>query len=149
MTEKKLPKTIKVFTDGCAKGNPGPAGIGYVFEDIEGNVLDEGCGYLGEATNNEAEYNALIAAMERCAEKGIKAAFFFTDSQLMAHQINGIYKIKNARIAQLAKKVQTVRKKFDKFQLTYVPREQNRRADKLANKGVEAVMKEAAGLKEV
>ena len=141
---EKMPKTIKVFTDGCAKGNPGPAGIGYVFEDIAGNVLDEGCGYLGKATNNEAEYNALIQAMERCIEKGLKSVFFFTDSQLMAHQINGIYKIKNARIAQLAKRVQAIRRKFDKFQLTHVPREMNRRADKLANKGV-ANMAEEAG----
>lgn len=133
---KTLPKTLKIFTDGCAKGNPGPAGAGFVMEDIEGNVFDEGCAALGETTNNEAEYRALILALERCAELGVKSAFFFTDSQLMAHQINGIYKIKNERIGQLIKRVMELRRKLEKFQITYVPREQNRRADKLANKAL-------------
>lgn len=133
---KQLPKTLKIFTDGCAKGNPGPAGAGFVFEDVEGNVLDEGFAALGDTTNNEAEYRALILALERCAELGVKSAFFFTDSQLMAHQINGIYKIKNERIGQLIKRVMELRRKLEKFQITYVPREQNRRADKLANKAL-------------
>ncbi len=135
---KKWPKTIKIFTDGCAKGNPGPAGIGFVVEDIEGNVLHEDCANLGEATNNEAEYEALIMSLEFCAKQKIKEAFFFTDSQLMAHQLNGIYKIKNERIARLAKRVQEIRlANLTKFQITYVPRESNRRADAMSNKGLE------------
>jgi ribonuclease HI len=134
---KALPKTLKVFTDGCAKGNPGPAGAAFVFEDIEGNVVDEGFAALGETTNNEAEYRALILALERCEALGVKSAFFFTDSQLMAHQINGLYKIKNERIGQLIKRVMELRRKLTKFQITHIPREQNKRADKLANRALE------------
>ena len=140
----KLPKTIKVFTDGCAKGNPGPAGVGYVLQSIDGLVLDEGFADLGIATNNEAEYRALIMAMERCIELGIKSAYFFTDSELMAKQLTGVYKIKNDRLAELAKKVSALRKQFEKFQLTHVRRELNARADKLANKALERKEETAA-----
>lgn len=136
MTESKFPKTIKVYTDGCAKGNPGPAGIGFVFEDIDGNVLEEGCANLGVATNNEAEYHALIMALERCVELGISEAYFFTDSQLMARQLNGVYKIKNDRIAKLASRAMALRRKLDRFQITDIRREFNARADALSNEGL-------------
>lgn len=129
----KFPKTVKVYTDGCAKGNPGPAGAGIVLEDIQGAVLDESSVALGTATNNEAEYQALILGMERCLNRKIKSAYFFTDSELMAKQLNGIYKIKNGRLARLAERVEKLRGEFDSFQLAQVPRTLNRRADKLAN----------------
>ncbi len=132
----EFPKTVKVFTDGCAKGNPGPAGAGFVIEDIHGKVLDEGCAALGEATNNEAEYRALILALEHCLGLGIKTAYFFTDSELMAKQMNGEYRIKNERIAQLAKTAAGLIRRCEKFQISHVRRELNQRADKLANKAL-------------
>jgi ribonuclease HI len=136
MARNGFPKTVKVYTDGCAKGNPGPAAAGFVFEDIHGEVLEEGCAALGTATNNEAEYEALIKAMERCLELGVNSAFFFTDSQLMARQLNGVYKIKNPRIAKLASRAMALRRKFKQFQITDVPRTANTRADALANQGL-------------
>ena len=140
----QFPKTVKVFTDGSSKGNPGRSGAGYVLEDIDGNVLDSNSAPLGFGTNNEAEYQALILAMERCIELGIGSAYFFTDSELMANQINGVYRIKKERLAQLARRVEALRPRFDDFQLTYLSREKNKRADRLANEAVEASKKEGS-----
>ena len=131
------PRLIKVFTDGASKGNPGEAGAGYVIEDGEGNVIEEGGRALGVATNNEAEYLALILAMERCLELGRTSALFFTDSQLMERQLNGKYKIKNERIGALAAKAVALRKKFERFQIVSGPREMNRRADAAATRAIE------------
>ena len=132
----RLPATVKVFTDGCAKGNPGPAGAAYVIQDIHGETLDERAVDLGEATNNEAEYEALIAAMERCAAGKVKTGFFYTDSELMAHQINGIYRIKSPRLAKLAQRVETLKERFEGFHLAHVRRSLNRRADRLASRAI-------------
>lgn len=140
----QFPKTVKVFTDGCSKGNPGRSGAGYVLEDIDGKVLDSNSAALGHATNNEAEYQALILAMERCIELGIGSAYFFTDSELMANQINGVYRIKKDELARLARRVNALRPRFDDFQLTYLSREKNKRADRLANEAVEASKKEGS-----
>ena len=132
----KSHQTVRVYTDGCAKGNPGPAGAAFVVEDMDGAILGEGGIALGVATNNEAEYRALILAMEHCIENEIKHGLFHTDSQLMANQINGIYRIKNERMAALARRVNELIREFDTFNLSYVPREQNKRADKLANQAL-------------
>lgn len=128
-----FPAKVNVFTDGCAKGNPGPAGAGFVIEDLDGNPLAEDCEALGHATNNEAEYRALILAMQRCVELKIETAYFFTDSELMAKQIGGVYKIKNKRLAELAREVQGLRRNFKEFQIAHIPRERNQRADDMAN----------------
>lgn len=128
---------VRVFTDGCCKGNPGPTGAGFVIEDeATGDVIEEGCRPLGTGTNNEAEYQALILAMERCIELGLTRAHFHTDSQLMERQLNGIYKIKEPRMAQFARRVQELKKAFDRFQITSIRREFNKRADELANLGL-------------
>ena len=138
-----------------SRGRPRPGqrrdGVGFVpyrtvdgREISNGNVLDSNSAALGHATNNEAEYQALILAMQRCLELGIGSAYFFTDSELMANQINGVYRIKNARLAQLAHSVKALRPRFDDFQLTYLSREKNKRADRLANEAVEASKKEGS-----
>lgn len=127
------PRTVKVFTDGCAKGNPGPAGAGFVIEDIQGEAIEEGSVPLGSATNNEAEYRALLLAMESCVKRRLKAAYFYTDSELMANQINGFYRIRSARLQRLFDRVDKLREKFDSFQIVHVPRKMNGRADELSN----------------
>ena len=132
----ELARAVQVFTDGCAKGNPGQAGAGYVIQDLEGEVLVEGTASLGETTNNVAEYRALILAMERCVEGGVKSGYFFTDSELMARQVNGVYRIKNESLALLASKVFQLRDRFENFEIHHVRRNKNVRADQLANEAL-------------
>lgn len=129
----KFPQTVKVYTDGCAKGNPGPAGAGFVLEDLSGEVLDRGAIALGRATNNEAEYRALILAMGRCLEHGVRIGLFYTDSELMARQLNGVYRIKSERLARLASEVKGLSARFENFSIAHVRRERNTEADRLAN----------------
>jgi ribonuclease HI len=127
-------KNIKLFTDGAAKGNPGPAGIAFVITDMEGRILDQDARSIGTATNNVAEYQALIAAMKRAIQLKKRHVFAFSDSELMVNQVNGSYKVKTAHIKPLVKEIIALRKKFDTFQLTFIQREQNTVADKLASK---------------
>ncbi len=131
-----IPSEIQIFTDGCAKGNPGPAGAGIALLDMDGGLLEEDCQALGHATNNEAEYRALIFAMERCIEYGVRRPHFFTDSELMERQLNGIYKIKNERIGRLAARVNELRGEFDSFDIRHIRREKNKRADRMANEAL-------------
>ena len=133
---KSQPSSAKIFTDGCSKGNPGTAGAGFVVQDLDGEVLKEGSFALGHATNNEAEYRALILAMECCITLKISAGYFFTDSELMVRQIKGIYRIKNPRLIELAGEVARLKSHFDRFEIVHVPRASNQHADKLANQAI-------------
>lgn len=124
---------VKVFIDGGSKGNPGPAAIGVVFTNLEGGTLHEISRRIGEATNNVAEYTALIMALKALAESGVDEAFFFSDSELLVRQVTGVYKIKSPGLLPLAVEAQALRRRLGRFQIVHVPREQNRRADQLAN----------------
>lgn len=131
-----IPSEIQIFTDGCAKGNPGPAGAGIALLDMDGGLLEEDCKALGHATNNEAEYRALIFAMERCIQYGVRRPHFYTDSELMERQLNGVYRIKNERIGRLAARVNELRGEFESFDIRHVRREKNKRADRMANEAL-------------
>jgi ribonuclease HI len=130
-------KRIVIHTDGGARGNPGPSGIGVTIADVGGELLAEISEYIGEGTNNVAEYTAVKRAcieLERMLENPKEAdVSFFLDSQLVERQLNGIYKIKEPTLQVLAGEVQHLRTLFYKTSFTYIPREKNKDADRLAN----------------
>jgi ribonuclease HI len=127
----------RLHTDGGARGNPGPAGIGVVLFDMDGNVIGEIAQGIGAATNNVAEYTALIEGLDLALRKGVTDLKVFMDSQLVVSQVKGEWKIKNERLRSLAAKAQTLLSKFNSASLEHVRREQNADADKLANQGMD------------
>lgn len=130
----------KLHTDGGARGNPGPAGIGVVLTNESGEVIDELARGIGEATNNVAEYEALIAGLELAIIKGVTDLEINVDSELVVEQLEGRWKIKNDRLRQLAVTARSLLGRFDRTSIKHVPREQNHDADKLANQGMDAAM---------
>jgi len=128
-----------VHTDGAARGNPGPAAIGVVIEDDEGRTVYEASRALGVRTNNEAEYLALITALEYL--KGIRPAEveFRLDSELVVKQIGGQYKVKEPRLQTLHGQVIMLLNAAGKYKFRHVRREENSRADGLANEALDAV----------
>ena len=124
--------------DGGARGNPGPAGIGVVLEDLDGNVIGEIARGIGVATNNVAEYTALIEGLQLALEKGVTHIDVRMDSKLVVEQVHGRWKIKNDALRQLAAKAESLLRKFERKSLSYVPRAENAAADKLANQGMDA-----------
>jgi ribonuclease HI len=124
---------LKAYTDGASKGNPGPAAIGYVIEK-DGNVIEEHSEFIGIATNNIAEYKALITALIKMKSLGATDVFIFSDSELMVRQINKIYKVKNERLKPFFFEADNLLKSFDSCEIIHIPREKNSVADGLANK---------------
>ena len=124
---------ITATIDGAARGNPGPASYGVVFEDGNGKVLAQLSAKLGKATNNVAEYKALLAALAYAREKGWRALRVRTDSELLANQIRGRFKVKNPDLKLLHAEAHRLTAGFDFFAIEPVPRRQTRAADKLAN----------------
>lgn len=126
---------VKVYIDGASKGNPGPAATGIAITDLEDLPLYEEGRLIGRATNNVAEYRALIRALEILSSlPNPPRAWFFSDSQLLVQQINGAWKIKNPDMQALAMQAQKLRRALPSFQIVHVPRERNRRADEIANR---------------
>jgi ribonuclease HI len=128
-----------VHTDGAARGNPGPAAIGVVIEDEEGRTVYEASRALGVRTNNEAEYLALITALEYLKGVRPKEAEFRLDSELVVKQISGQYKVKEPRLQALHGQVIMLLNAVAKYKFRHVPRSQNARADGLANEALDAV----------
>ena len=127
-----------VHTDGGARGNPGPAAIGVVIEDETKKIIQEFGKRIGETTNNVAEYTAVIEALKTISEKHIPAdCNFFLDSTLVVNQLNGLFKIKDARLRALATEVRILEQEV-RGSVSYhaVPREQNRRADLMVNRAL-------------
>jgi ribonuclease HI len=129
-----------LHADGGARGNPGPAGIGVVLKDESGEVIAEIARGIGEATNNVAEYSALIAGLELALEEGVTDLEVYLDSELVVSQIKGEWKIKNDRLRTLAVKARSLLDRFARKSIAHVPRELNSDADKLANQGMDAAM---------
>lgn len=131
----KYPK-LQIFTDGGARGNPGPAGIGVVI--WSGNELvGRHKKYIGEATNNQAEYRAVILALEEAGKLGAAELEFFLDSELVVKQINREYKVKDKDLASLFVQVWNLSLGFKKVIFKHVPREKNKEADKLVNEAID------------
>lgn len=130
-------KSLRLYTDGAARGNPGPAGLGVVIEDDQGMRLQGLCRYIGIATNNKAEYLALIEGLNAAKAWKPDRLEVFMDSQLVVEQVNGRWKIKHAELQSLARQVQALLKDFPSVIVSYVPRVKNKGADALANKAID------------
>jgi ribonuclease HI len=133
-------KTFTIFSDGGARGNPGPAAIGAVISSEDGKVLEEISKTIGETTNNQAEYQAIIAGLEAAERLGAEAVECFLDSELVVKQLKHEYKVKNKELAPLFVKVHNLSLKFKKISYTHVPRERNKEADRLVNEALDAVV---------
>lgn len=131
---------LHIYTDGAARGNPGPAGIGVVIRN-DNEVLLEVADYIGKTTNNIAEYTALIRGLEEALDMDEKSIETFSDSELMVKQINGEYQVKNHGLQPLYNQAIALLKKFKHRQVNYIPRTANKEADKLANKGINRAKK--------
>ena len=127
-----------LHTDGGARGNPGPAGIGAVLYDEDGGEIGHVSKSLDPTTNNVAEYKALIAGLELALEKGVTAIEVKCDSQLVVSQVTGEWKIKNDQLRSLAAKAERLLYKFERHSIDHVRREANARADELANEAMDA-----------
>jgi ribonuclease HI len=125
---------IKIFTDGASRNNPGPAAAAAVFYDERGELLDGFSKRLGDLTNNQAEYEAVILALENVLKKyrGNEIEIYM-DSQLACEQLKGNYKIKNEGLGKLLIKVKNLETKIGKIRYNYISREENKEADKLVN----------------
>lgn len=135
-------KKLIIHTDGGARGNPGPAGIGAVLKNEEGEIVVEISEYIGEGTNNQAEYRAAIVAMEKAKELGAEELVFNLDSELVVKQIRREYKVKNEGLAPLFLKIHNLSQSFKKVSFNHVRREFNKEADLLVNLAIdEAMMK--------
>jgi len=132
----KLSKLI-IHTDGGARGNPGPAGIGAIAKNEAGETVFEISEYIGEATNNQAEYRALFVAIEKAKELNVDEIDFVLDSELVVKQLNREYKVKNQELAPLFVKIYNATMKFKKVTFRHVRREMNKEADALANKAMD------------
>jgi ribonuclease HI len=130
-------KNVVIFTDGAARGNPGPAAIGVVIQDEAGNTLAQISRRLGATTNNQAEYQAIISGLEKAISLGAKNVTIKSDSELVVNQINGRYKIKNTALRPLYQKVVRLAGSLESLSVSYIPREQNSEADALANKALD------------
>jgi ribonuclease HI len=124
---------LVVNVDGGARGNPGPAAIGVVVQSPEGDVLEERGERIGEATNNVAEYRALLAGIERAAELGASELELVGDSELVVRQVKGEYKVKDAALRDLHAEVRRTLRPFERWSIRHVRREQNADADRLVN----------------
>ena len=126
-------RKLIIYTDGGSRGNPGPSGIGAVLLDENRGVVKELSKYIGQATNNQAEYQALIMALDEAKKIGVKEVDVFMDSELIVKQMNREYKVKNKDLAPLFIKVYNLTLNFSKANFTHVRREHNKRADELVN----------------
>lgn len=128
---------IVIFIDGGARGNPGPAGCGVVIQDNQGNELVALSEFLGIATNNEAEYSGLVLALEKASELTHETVEIRTDSELLARQMTGQYKVKAKNLLPFYIKANKLMQRFRRVRFTHVPREQNKEADHLANEAMD------------
>ena len=129
---------VTAHIDGASRGNPGPAAYAVVLESADGSKLTSFSEYLGEATNNVAEYQALLAALEYALRNHYLRIHVQTDSELLARQIEGVYKVKSAGLKPLQAQARQMIARLESFSIQHVPREQNHEADHLANQALEA-----------
>jgi ribonuclease HI len=132
--EKKL---SRLYSDGACRGNPGVGGAGAVITDAEGSVIWEGKEYLGHCTNNIAEYKALILGLKGALAEGYNNLEVYLDSELLANQINGSYRVKNENLKVLMNEVRSLLTSFDSIQVKHVLRSHNSHADRLANLAID------------
>jgi len=134
---------LKIFTDGGARGNPGPSACGVIIFDNKNKIKYIDGFYIGVATNNQAEYLALESALKKATEISNGNIECYLDSELIVRQLKGIYKIKNKNLIPIFDNIKILIKNFKECEFTHVPREQNKIADKLVNIILDAIMKKS------
>ena len=131
-------KKLTVYADGGARGNPGPAGAGAYLENETGEPVARVYKYLGETTNNVAEYSALIFGLKEAKRQGALEILVRMDSQLVVRQILGEYKVKNENLQKLHEQAIELLKAFPRYRFEHIPREKNEEADRLANLAIDS-----------
>jgi len=126
-------KKAVIWVDGASRDNPGPAAIGAVIKDGQGRLYARLSQRIGTKTNNQAEYRAVIAALEKAISLGARQVDLYSDSELVVKQINGRYRVKNAALKPLYQQVKQLQSLLESFTITHIPRWQNAEADNLAN----------------
>jgi ribonuclease HI len=134
MADKEIimAERVKVNCDGGSRGNPGPSAYGVVITTKDGDMIEEFGAYLGEQTNNYAEYSGVVAALEKLKDLNIFEADFYLDSELIVKQLNGVYKVKNPGMIELNSQVKQLSKGMD-LSFTHVYRKDNKQADAIVN----------------
>ena len=139
-------RSITQVADGACRGNPGPASIGIVFGLKGGDKLAEHYETIGKATNNVAEYRAVVAALEHCQRWGIRRVHLHMDSELITRQLHGSYRVKSPDLRPLYQQVVFLSKGMDEFRVSHVKRAQNGHADALANRALDGDLPGKSGL---
>ncbi|MEX2014599.1 MAG: reverse transcriptase-like protein [Candidatus Saccharimonadales bacterium] len=132
-------KEAKLYTDGGSRGNPGPSALGYAIFNQNDKIIEKNSRYLGIATNNQAEYQALKEGLEASLILGVKKIDVFMDSLLVVNQLKGLYKVKNGDLIPVNQAVRRILTEFDSYSLTHIPREQNTVADSMVNECLDEV----------
>jgi ribonuclease HI len=131
--------TLMAYTDGASRGNPGDSGIGLIVRDETGREILSLHGYIGRATNNAAEYAALLALLKKVKTMGCSRLVAHSDSELMVRQVNGQYRVRDKGLKKHFEKTVSLLKNAPfEFTLVHIPREQNAEADRLANMGIDS-----------
>ncbi len=132
---------LKIYTDGGARGNPGPAGLGVVIYDSRRKIVKKFGKYLGKKTNNEAEYEAVIRALLFARELEATTVEFNLDSELIVRQLNHIYRVRDKRMLEFVLRIRSLETNFKKVTYRHIPREQNKFADQLVNAVIDKAVK--------
>lgn len=130
-------ESMHIHIDGASRGNPGEAGFGVHVTRPDGTPVADLYGYLGRATNNVAEYQALLHALRYALSRGARRVRVFSDSELVVRQVGGAYRVKHPGLAPLFHEAQALRRRFEEALVSHVPRERNREADRLANRAID------------
>ena len=133
-----------LYTDGGARGNPGPAAYGYVLEAEDGTVLDARGVAIGVATNNVAEYRGLVAGLARALELSVPEVEVRSDSELLVKQMNGVYRVKNEALRELSLEASRLARRLDRVAYVHVRRDENELADRLVNEALDAAVRQRA-----
>lgn len=129
-------KRLFIYIDGASRGNPGPAGVGVIIYDDKKKLVDELCEYIGKTTNNVAEYRALLIALEKARNLGVETLTIYSDCELLVRQMAGDYRVKDKTLKDFYQEARENLKNFKKVDIRYIARKKNKRADRLANKGI-------------
>jgi len=129
-------KKVVIHSDGVSRGNPGQAAIGAIIRDERGRLLASISQPIGRATNNQAEYRAIIAALEKALALGARQVELNSDSELVVRQIKGRYRVRKEALRPLYQRVKQLQSRLEGFTIKHIPRQQNREADKLANAAI-------------
>lgn len=137
-------KKVIIYVDGASRGNPGPAAIAVIVQDEMGKAVASFSQCIGTTTNNEAEYQAIIAALQKAVSLGAREVALKSDSELVVKQLNGRYRVKASTLKPLYQQVQKLQSFLGRLTITHIPRTANRKADSLANKALNLVSNHGA-----